>query len=93
MNNSNKIYSDDIEMGNNNMVERGPQLGRSLSIIAKGQIQIDTLTVDSPLLVDLSPNRADREVIIDVLRSMDANKDGVIDYLELVQLLIFFVDK
>jgi len=88
MNNSTKIYSDDIEMGNNNMVVEGPKLGRSLSIIAKGQIKIESLTVDSPILVNLSPNRADRELIIDVLRSMDANKDGVIDYVELVQLLI-----
>jgi len=88
MNNSTKIYSDDIEMGNNNMVVEGPKLGRSLSIIAKGQIKIESLTVDSPILLNLSPNRADRELIIDVLRSMDANKDGVIDYEELVQILV-----
>ena len=78
-------------MGNNNEVnevEGTPQLGRSLSIISKGTIQIDTLTVDSPILVNLSPNTADRQLIIDVLRSMDANKDGVIDYEELIQLLI-----
>lgn len=74
-------------MGNNNEVnevEGTPQLGRSLSIISKGTIQIDKLTIDSPILLNLSPNRADRELIIDVLRSMDANKDGVIDYEELV---------
>jgi len=91
MNNSTKIYSDDIETGNNdkvNEVEEGHQLGRSLSIISKGTIQIDKLTIDSPILLNLSPNSADRKLIIDVLRSMDANKDGVIDYEELVQLLI-----
>ena len=88
MNNSTMIYSDDIETGSNSMVVEGPKLGRSLSIIAKGQIKIESLTVDSPILVNLSPNRADRELIIDVLRGMDANKDGVIDYVELVQLLI-----
>lgn len=88
------IYTDDIEMGNNNDNNNevnqvgNPHLGRSLSIIAKGQIQISKLVVDSPLLVNLSPNRADRELIINVLRDMDSNKDGVIDYEELIQLLI-----
>ena len=101
-NNSSCLYvDDDIEKGNNNKkldeVEVGGhhhqhhQLGRSLSIIEKGQIKIDKLTVESPILVTISPNKADRELIIDVLRKMDANKDGVIDYEELVQYLLHFV--
>lgn len=86
MGNNNKL--DEVEVGGHHQ-----QLGRSLSIIEKGQIKIDKLTVESPILVNISPNKADRELIIDVLRKMDANKDGVIDYEELVQLLVTLCGK